>query len=227
MAIDTQNSVEALKERNRQTRLEVDKLVERYCSGVNTEHMNMTTNFGQLVAVIADAQGNILQEKTPFGSMQPAVIVQAQTWQCADAINQKLGILPGAAKFMAWRWSKEDGRYVPDRTKYQTDGSIRIGDKGVIDDVIVRHLMTEKRVAASPIAGVTELDLLKQEIVALTKHARAHKSETDKSPNGLQKDASRRVTKYWAHYMRSVHADPREVSKILQAEYIELFPKQQ
>jgi len=224
MAIDTQNSVLAQQERNAQTRIEIDAAVKQYTNGIKLDGMDLSKNYGQLLAVIADKDGNVLTETTPFGGTQPAIIIQAQTWQCADAINQKMGVL-GGTKFMAWRWSVEDGRYVPDRTKYQHDGSVRVGDKGVIDDVIARHLLVVKRAPSSSLPGVAELDFLRQEAVAQLKLARAHKSETDKAPKGMPKDATRKITKYWANYMRSMHAEPADVIRMLQAEYVELFPK--
>lgn len=193
---------------------ETDKIIRELSSQVDYSKINLKQNYGTTrLAVIADANGKILEETGPFGNVQPAVLMVDGTWQMADGIKGKLSAIPNAAKFYVWRWDSAKSEYIPDRTPYDKDG--KPGNEGTFEQYVRRH-HSKSPIISLP--GAAELGYLAKASTEIAKEI--------KSAKGKVTDAQvERVMLHVAAFFHGAGVDADKARSIVHKAMPELWAK--
>lgn len=198
------------------TAQQIEAEVQRLTGGVDYSGIKLDKNRGgKLFAVVFGADNKPMYvEDEDDGSKQMLKLVGDSGWQFVDALWASMKKY-NAPKFMAWKWSDEEKRYLPARTRTDKNGK-KIGDEGIIDHLIRRKSTKVSTVSVYP--GVTELGLLSKKCETVAAKAK-------KAKGVYEPDDKSNVTKLYIAFLKSTGTTPQDALKLFRAEWSELFEK--
>lgn len=187
----------------------VDELIKD-CKVGNIK-LNVFRGAKRLVMVFNETGDPCVETDPDDGTTSVVKMVSDNSWYLAEAAAAKLRSIPGAAHVMAWKWSAKDGAYIIDRTEY-TDSGNKIGDAGVLNQIVTRHLL---KGSVSALPGVAELGLFGKACAELGKKI---KDDKGKVPTDL---VPRMVSNLIA-VLKAVNVEPHKFLAYLVQQWPEL-----
>lgn len=181
-------------------------------SKINTAKYRGSARF----AMLFDANGvPVKYHDIDDDAPRTLVILGDDTWYIVNRLHTEMTKNhTEATKFMVWLWNSEQGKYLPDFSKWSDNGS-RIGNEGSIDQYVRRKL------GATPSAGLpgmAELNILAKTCADISKEIKKEK----KLPEG----SKARVVTGMVAFFRGTRTPERDVLALLQKQWPELFQPQ-